>query len=105
VVGDTPQYALSGIGACCGCIGGGGWLHTNVSIMTTEHSTPTLTSNDRCDACGAQAYVRVELAAGGELSFCGHHARKHGSALEQIARNIHDETARLHADATKADAR
>jgi hypothetical protein len=105
VVGDTPLYALSGIGACGGWFVGDRWLHTNVSIMTTEHSTPTLTSNDRCDACGAQAYVRVELAAGGELNFCAHHARKHGSALEQVARNIHDETARLHADASKADAR
>lgn len=74
-------------------------------MMTTEQVTPTMTSNDRCDACGAQAYVRVQLAAGGELHFCAHHARKHGAKLEELASHIHDETDRLHADAAKADAR
>lgn len=73
--------------------------------MTPEQATPTLTSNDRCDACGAQAYVRVELASGGELHFCAHHARKHGAALQDVASHIHDETERLHADAAKSDAR
>jgi hypothetical protein len=35
----------------------------------------TLTASDRCDACGAQAYVK---AAGvpGELLFCHHHYEK-----------------------------
>lgn len=99
------MYALSGIGACCGRSVGIGWLHSDVSIVTPEHAertAPTLTSNDRCDACGAQAYVRVELAAGGELQFCAHHARKHGQALEQVATHIHDETERLHADTAAA---
>lgn len=73
--------------------------------MTPEQVTPSLTSNDRCDACGAQAYVRVELAAGGELQFCAHHARKHGAALEQVATHIHDESERLHADTARSDAR
>lgn len=73
--------------------------------MTPDQVTPSLTANDRCDACGAQAYVRVELASGGELNFCAHHARKHGSALEPMASHIHDETDRLHADASTTDAR
>jgi hypothetical protein len=51
---------------------------------------------DRCDRCGAQAYLRVELAGGGELLFCAHHAREHGDKLREIAVSVHDETDRLH---------
>ncbi len=76
-----------------------------MSIVTPDQATPSLTSNDRCDACGAQAYVRVELAAGGELNFCAHHARKHGSALQTVASHIHDETERLHGEGSSSDSR
>ena len=34
-----------------------------------------LTLNDRCDSCGAAAYVRVKGVTG-ELFFCGHHFSK-----------------------------
>ena len=44
-----------------------------------------LTAADRCDRCGAQAYLRVELQSGGELLFCAHHAREHGDKLKEIA--------------------
>jgi hypothetical protein len=57
-------------------------------------STP-LTAVDRCDRCGAQAYLRVELSGGGELLFCAHHAREHGDKLREIAVHVHDETSRL----------
>jgi hypothetical protein len=60
----------------------------------TAPSTP-LTALDRCDRCGAQAYLRVELTAGGELLFCAHHAREHGEKLRTIAVNVHDETSKL----------
>ena len=45
-----------------------------------------LTATDRCDRCGAQAYVRVrelidEEAVGFDLLFCAHHARHHTPAL------------------------
>jgi hypothetical protein len=50
---------------------------------------------DRCDRCGAQAYLRVELAKGGVLLFCAHHAREHGDKLREIAVRVHDETDRL----------
>lgn len=56
---------------------------------------PELLATDRCDSCGAQAYVRVTLTSG-ELFFCAHHARKHLPALEGVATSIHDETTRLH---------
>lgn len=55
---------------------------------------PQLTSADRCDACGAQAYVRVELATG-ELLFCLHHSNENKAKLEPIAISWHDESARL----------
>ena len=57
-------------------------------------STP-LTAVDRCDRCGAQAYLRVELAGGGELLFCAHHAREHGDKIREIAVAVQDETNKL----------
>lgn len=54
-----------------------------------------LTATDRCDRCGAQAYVRVELQAGAELLFCAHHAREHEDKLREVAVSFHDETERL----------
>jgi hypothetical protein len=60
---------------------------------------PLLTAADRCDRCGAQAYVRVLLNNSGELLFCAHHSRQHASALAKVAVDIQDETQRLsHAD-------
>ena len=62
-----------------------------------EIETPdgALTAMDRCDRCGAQAYVRVLLPNGLELLFCAHHNRQHSSALTKIAVDIYDETDRL----------
>src|SRR5215472_6266237 len=54
-----------------------------------------LTSVDRCDRCGAQAYVRVLLPSRLELLFCAHHSRQYSSALADIAVEIQDETMRL----------
>ncbi len=65
-----------------------------VPVMTTLSPSP-LTASDRCDRCGAQAYVRVTLTSGGELLFCGHHARKHLPALESLASHVQDETERM----------
>ena len=57
--------------------------------------SPALTASDRCDRCGAQAYVRVLLASGGELLFCAHHAREHAVALRAVAAEVQDETGKL----------
>ena len=54
-----------------------------------------LTARDRCDRCGAQAYVRVLLPSRLELLFCAHHNRQYASALTEIAVEICDETDRL----------
>lgn len=51
---------------------------------------------ERCDSCGAQAYVRV-LLGGSELHFCGHHAKKHEAKLRPMAEVWHDETSKIHA--------
>ncbi len=55
---------------------------------------PTLTAFDRCDSCGAQAYVRVTLESG-ELLFCAHHASEFKDKLQPIALAWHDESSRL----------
>ena len=54
-----------------------------------------LTAADRCDRCGAQAYVRANLVTGGELLFCAHHAAEHRTALEEAGAVFHDESGRL----------
>ncbi|WP_368501425.1 hypothetical protein [Actinomyces sp.] len=64
---------------------------TTAAGSTTERP---LTTADRCDACGAQAFVRVVLAAG-ELLFCAHHGRENMAALERRALFIQDESSRL----------
>ena len=64
--------------------------------MTTTMQPALLTAMDRCDNCGAQAFVQVWIAPdGAELLFCAHHARQHEGKLRDIAIAIHDETALL----------
>ena len=63
--------------------------------VTAALASAPLTVADRCDRCGAQAYVRVVLATGGELLFCAHHGRQHADALRGVAAEIQDETDRL----------
>lgn len=61
----------------------------------TTALAPTLTAADRCDRCGAQAYVLARLTTGGELMFCAHHGREHLPKLQHLATEIQDETDRL----------
>jgi hypothetical protein len=75
---------------------------TRPQMTTAVAPTTPLTALDRCDRCGAQAYLRVELAGGGDLLFCAHHAREHGDKLREIAVNVHDETGKL-ADTPSAE--
>jgi len=63
--------------------------------VTTAVAPSALTATDRCDRCGAQAYLRVELASGLELLFCAHHAREHGEKLKEVAVTLTDETHKL----------
>ncbi|MCW2813252.1 MAG: hypothetical protein JWN84_707 [Nocardioides sp.] len=64
-------------------------------MTTATAPSAALTAEDRCDRCGAQAYLRVELQSGGELLFCAHHAREHGDKLKEIAASVLDETHKL----------
>lgn len=64
-------------------------------MTTTIAPSAPLSAIDRCDRCGAQAYLRVMLASGGELLFCAHHAREHGPKLKEVASELHDETHKL----------
>jgi hypothetical protein len=56
-------------------------------------STPMFSALDRCDRCGAQARVRATLAGGGDLLFCGHHARLHADALAAVALTVEGDSA------------
>lgn len=65
--------------------------------MNSTLAPPELTVADRCDQCGAQAYMRATLAGGFELMFCAHHGRKHLDKLRDLDDiQITDETHRLH---------
>ncbi len=62
--------------------------------VTPPAPSPTLTAADRCDRCGAQAYVRVVLSSG-DLLFCGHHAKAYEDKLREKAVDWVDETGTL----------
>ncbi len=53
------------------------------------------TNLDRCDRCGAQAYVRFEFENGMELQFCNHHATEHGEKIREVALGVQDESHKL----------
>lgn len=65
-----------------------------MDTVTTENARqtlpPILTAQDRCDQCGARAWVRVTLATG-TLNFCAHHANQHLDAIAPKALDIIDE--------------
>jgi len=65
---------------------------TDEVLETTE--LPALTAADRCDICGAQAFIRVVLATG-DLVFCGHHGTANKDKLKPIAISWQDETDKL----------
>lgn len=71
-------------------------------MTTAVAPSAALSAVDRCDRCGAQAYLRVKLPTGGELLFCAHHGREHGDKLREVAVTIHDETERLSGTPAKA---
>ncbi len=71
--------------------------------MAATIAHPALTAADRCDRCGARAYLRVILPGGGELLFCAHHGRAHEQALRARAAEIVDESHRLSVPASAPD--
>lgn len=72
--------------------------------MTTTTASRELNALDRCDRCGAQAYVRAVLAStGGELLFCAHHSRDVEQKLRPQTSLWQDESSRLY-EKSKVDA-
>ena len=79
-------------------------------MSTTATPTPTattetvtefrLTALDRCDSCGAAAYIAAEVN-GTELLYCAHHGRKYEVKLRAAATSWHDESIRLFEDQTR----
>src|SRR3712207_2950040 len=87
-------------GPCWRCAGGrsaaaGPCGRERVMTQMTQTLTTTPAADDlvvpfHCDRCGALAKVRVVLASGSDLVFCGHHAREYETKLRDIAVDIID---------------
>jgi hypothetical protein len=70
-------------------------IHDMQPIEATDQNlAATLTALDRCDVCGAQAYIRASLATG-DLLFCAHHGKANKEKLEPISKAWLDETDKL----------
>jgi hypothetical protein len=71
-------------------------MQESETLDITDSTIPehTLNAHDRCDSCGAQAYVRATLEFG-ELLFCLHHAVANKEALASVTVNWHDESDKL----------
>lgn len=72
--------------------------------MTTTYAASPLTAVDRCDRCGAQAYVRATMESGFDLLLCAHHFRENEPRLREVAVSIYDESERLSGVPTTAAA-
>lgn len=70
------------------------WFHVLMESTTTLDRMVTprreLTALDRCDSCGARAWVRAVLGPS-ELLFCAHHGAQHLSALLMSADFVQDD--------------
>jgi hypothetical protein len=67
---------------------------TQLTTNNPSVATAPLSALDRCDSCGAQAYIRATLATG-DLLFCAHHGARFKEKLASSAVAWHDESARL----------
>ena len=63
-------------------------------MLTTTGPARILNALDRCDRCGAQAFVVCQLTEG-ELTFCGHCWQKHHVALEKVCYDRVDERSHI----------
>lgn len=69
-------------------------IASETTAVDDAASSYQLTGLDRCDSCGAQAYIRVTMASG-QLLFCAHHGAKFKEKLAPTALEWHDESSRL----------
>jgi hypothetical protein len=59
--------------------------------FTAQSPSPVATVEflaERCDGCGAAAKVGFELATGGSLALCGHHANRMADEIARVALRI-----------------
>jgi hypothetical protein len=59
-------------------------MATDQTAVDELGSRYQLSAADRCDSCGAQAYIRATLATG-QLFFCAHHGAKLKDKLQHHA--------------------
>lgn len=74
-----------------------------MTVMTTTTSPDTekeqaksdqLNVSDRCDRCGAQAFV-LAINEDHDLMFCNHHGKEHAEALKDQGFILMDESYKL----------
>lgn len=63
--------------------------------MIAVAAAPLLKLTDRCDRCGAQAFMRATRPDAGEVLFCAHHGRLHAAALARNGWDLEDESHRV----------
>lgn len=72
--------------------------------QTDEEGRPlsdVLTHADRCDACGAQAFIWVNMPnSKAGLLYCGHHFNKYEPKLREYAIEIFDERYKINLKAS-----
>jgi hypothetical protein len=52
-----------------------------MSATALDSQVRKLVKGDRCDSCGAEAFVQATMPSGHELLFCGHHFSKNEVVL------------------------
>jgi hypothetical protein len=62
-----------------------------------------LNNSDRCDACGAQAFVWVNMPnSKSGLLYCSHHFNKYETKLREVAIDIYDERYKINVKASSS---
>ena len=65
-----------------------------VSTLSKNPHFKDLMPVDRCDRCGAQAYIQA-VKGEQDLLFCGHHGQSHAIILEANGWEINDQTFKI----------
>ena len=60
----------------------------NPTLTPPPETAAPPAADERCDRCSAAGKLRVRLAEGGDLIFCGHHANWHREDIVRIAERI-----------------
>lgn len=75
-------------------------MTTPADLTVPVEAVTELNLTDRCDRCGAQAFVRTSVMAPDidrmvDLLFCGHHFAKYETKLRELALNVEDQRERI----------